>query len=152
MTAHPNRPHRLPGTGVIARVAVAAGAVLLAGCGTRVAHSTAEMQAAASHHQGPPPIPAATLRLVAVREMATIRPLTLSGRPGIGDRAHREAAAVSVALARHRSGSKATGVTLARVQARAAGLGTPRVVWLVSIDPYGGAYPSGESLLLRDHQ
>ncbi len=50
---------------------------------------------------------------------------------------------MSVALARHRSGSKAVGVTLARVQARTPGLGTARVVWLVSIDPYGGAYPTG---------
>jgi hypothetical protein len=129
----------------MARAAAAAGAAaLLAACGTRVAHGTAEMQAAASH-QGPPPIPAATLRLVATQEMAAIRPLAPGGRPGIGDRARRETAAVSVALARHRSGSKAIGVTLARVQARVAGLGTPRVVWLVSIDPYGGAYPIGKT-------
>ncbi len=52
---------------------------------------------------------------------------------------------MSVALARHRSGSKAVAVTLARVQAPAAGLGTARVVWLVSIDPYGGAYPTGSA-------
>jgi hypothetical protein len=77
--------------------------------------------------------------------MAAIRPLAPGGRPGIGDRARGEAAAVSVALSRHRSGSKAVGVTVARVQAPAAGLGTPRVVWLVSVDPYGGEYPTGST-------
>jgi hypothetical protein len=128
----------------MAGATVAAGAVLLAACGTRVAHGAAGTQAAASH-QGPPPIPAATLRLVAAREMASIRPLAPGGRPQIADRARREAAAVSVALSRHRSGSKAVGVTLARVQAPAAGLGAPRVVWLVSIDPYGGEYPTGST-------
>ena len=125
-------------------MAVAAVAALLAGCGTQVAHGAAEAQAAASR-PGPPPIPAATLRLVAAQEMAAIRPLAPGHGPGTGDRARREAAAVSVALARHRSRSKAVAVTLARVQARTAGLGTARVVWLVSIDPYGGAYPTGSA-------
>lgn len=144
MTAHRNRPFRRLGRGVMAFVAVAAGAALLAGCGTRVAYGAAGAQAASSHPE-PPPIPALTLRLVAAREMAAIRPLNPGHEPGIGDRARREAAAVSVALAHHRSGSKAVGVTLARVQARTAGLGTARVVWLVSIDPYGGAYPTGRT-------
>jgi hypothetical protein len=64
MTAHRNRPFLCPGREVMAGAAVAAGAVLLAACGTRVAHGAAGTPAAASD-QGPPPIPAATLRLVA---------------------------------------------------------------------------------------
>jgi hypothetical protein len=65
-------------------------------------------------------------------------PPSTPGRPPRGDPS-------GVALARHRSRSKAVGVTLARVQARAAGLGVARVVWLVSVDPYGGAYPTGSA-------
>lgn len=138
-TTHRNRSFRC-----LAVIAVAAAAALLAGCGTQVAHGAAEAQAAASR-PGPPPIPTATLHLVAAQQMASIRPLAPGRGPGIGDRARLEAAAVRVALARHRSGSKAVGVTLARAQARAPGLGTARVVWLVSIDPYGGAYPTGSA-------
>src|SRR5689334_17649929 len=79
-TTHRNRPFRRVGV-----MAVAAVAALLAGCGTQVAHGAAEAQAAASRPA--PPIPAATLRLVAAQQMASIRPLAPGHGPGIGDRA-----------------------------------------------------------------
>jgi hypothetical protein len=142
MTGSQSRLARCLRRAVAGWAIVTAGAALLAACGAQVAPSAAGQGAAWAHLPG---IPAATLRAVAVMQGAAIRPLTPGQRAAMRGLAHGEAVAVGVALARHRPRSQALGVTVARVQAHAAGLGKPRVVWLVSVDPYGGEYPAGST-------
>ena len=47
------------------------------------------------------------------------------------------------ALAQQPHGSQVLGMTLARVQGAGPGFRQPRLTWLVSVDPFGGAYGAG---------
>jgi hypothetical protein len=64
-------------------------------------------------------------------------------RAAVADLAASKATAIRAALAQHRPGSKVLGVTLARVEGHRIGFARAKAVWLVSVDPYGGAYGTG---------
>ena len=96
---------------------------------------------------GPSPIAEATLaRLASITVGTTISPVTSARamRAAVPHLTRSEAAAVHAALAYDRPGSRIMGITLARVIMYGPGFNhRPRLVWLVSVDPYGGAYIEG---------
>lgn len=96
---------------------------------------------------GPAPIAAATLQaLASVSVGTTITPVTgpRAMRAAVPRLARSEAAAIRAALEYDRRGSRVVGVTLAWVTMDGPGFNQrPRLVWLVSVDPYGGAFVEG---------
>jgi hypothetical protein len=76
---------------------------------------------------------------------ASVTPVTASRElyAVVPDLTRSKTTAMRVALAQHRPGSKVLGVTLARVRGHLIGSAQARVVWLVSVDPYGGGYGAG---------
>jgi hypothetical protein len=96
---------------------------------------------------GPSPIAEASLaRLASITVGTTISPVTSpqAMRAAVPHLARSEAAAVHAALAYDRPGSRSMGITLARVTMYGPGFNhRPRLVWLVSVDPYGGAFIQG---------
>ncbi|HEX4257250.1 MAG TPA: hypothetical protein VH089_19315 [Streptosporangiaceae bacterium] len=96
---------------------------------------------------GPGAIPAAVLDAVTGGSSARIDVVTSPGSV-LARPAASQARAVRTALSQLPHGSKVLGLSLARVQG--FGFGTDRsraqLAWLVSVDPYGGAYGAGGSL------
>ena len=92
----------------------------------------------------PPPIPSAILQ--AATGGSSVR-ITVIQSPGsvLAHPARSRAAALRAALAQEPHGSQILGVSLARVQGFGFGSDMTRaqLAWLVSVDPYGGAYGGG---------
>lgn len=90
------------------------------------------------------PIAAATLQaLASVTVGTTIAPVTglRAMHAAVPRLARSEAAAIRAALEYDRRGSQVIGITLAWVTMDGPGFNQrPRLVWLVSVDPYGGAF------------
>ena len=92
----------------------------------------------------PAPIPAATLSAVASGSPRRVDVVASPGsalpHPGAS-----QAAALRSALAQEPPGSKVLGLSLARVKGFGFGSDMTRsqLAWLVSVDPYGGAYGAG---------
>jgi hypothetical protein len=121
--------------------ACAGGLVAASACGSAVAppgSHTASGQV--------PPVSRMTLRAF-LDGHTSLRVISVTAsrvpRAVIPDLTKSRTTAIRVALAQHRPGSKVLGVTLARVQGHLIGFEQARIVWLVSVDPYGGAYGSG---------
>lgn len=95
---------------------------------------------------GPSPVAAATLRAIAAAEVGTtITPVTdpYAMRADVPHLARSEARAIRAALGAWPR-SKIMGITLAWVTMSGPGFNErPRLVWLVSVDPYGGAFVEG---------
>ena len=92
----------------------------------------------------PPSIPAATLNAMSAGSSVRVTPVTSpQATRAVPDLARSEAAAMHAALVQQSRGSEVLGVTLARVQGAGPDLRQPRLMWLVSVDPFGGAYGSG---------
>jgi hypothetical protein len=93
---------------------------------------------------GPAPIPPATLQALISGRRASI---TVVKSPGsvLAHPAQSQAAALRSALAQQPRGSQILGLTLARVKGFGSGTDMSRaqLAWLVSVDPYGGAYGAG---------
>ncbi|HWG15544.1 MAG TPA: hypothetical protein VG268_19960 [Streptosporangiaceae bacterium] len=89
-------------------------------------------------------IPAAMLQAITGGSSGRI---TVVPSPGsvLAHPAQSQAAALRTALAQEPHGTQILGLTLARV--KGFGFGTdmtrPQLAWLVSVDPYGGAYGAG---------
>jgi hypothetical protein len=89
----------------------------------------------------PAPIPAAILNAVTGGSSATIdvvpSPGSVLAHPGTS-----RAAALRTALSQEPHGSKVLGMSLARVKGFGFGsdMTRPHLAWLVSVDPWGGAY------------
>jgi hypothetical protein len=136
------------GTGWIARLrrsaigsACVGGLVVASACGPAVA--TSGSRSAASQV---PQVSRTTLQAFLDGHTAvSMTPVTASRalRAVVPDLTRNKAAAMHAALAQHRPGSKVLGVTLARVRGHLIGFAQARVVWLVSVDPYGGGYGAG---------
>jgi hypothetical protein len=92
----------------------------------------------------PAAIPAAVLNAVAGRSSARIDVVTSPGSV-LAHPAASQAAALRTALAQEPRGSKVLGLSLARVKGFDFGsnMTQSQLAWLVSIDPYGGAYGAG---------
>ena len=92
----------------------------------------------------PAAIPAATLNAVTGRSSARIDVVTSPGSV-LAHPAASQAAALRTALAQVPRGSKVLGLSLARVKGFGFGSNMARsqLAWLVSMDPYGGAYGAG---------
>jgi hypothetical protein len=121
--------------------ACAGGLVVASACGSVVAPSGSQEATGQV-----PQVSRATLQaFLDGHTSLSVTPVTASAalRAMVPDPATSKAAAMRVALAQHRPGSKVLGVTLARVRGRLAGLARARVVWLASVDPYGGEYGAG---------
>ena len=95
---------------------------------------------------GPSPVAAATLRAIAAAEVGTtITPVTDPNamQADVPHLARSEARAIHAALGAWPR-SKIMGITLAWVTMSGPGFNErPRLVWLVSVDPYGGAFVEG---------
>ena len=95
----------------------------------------------------PAAIPATVLDAVTSGSSAQIDVVTSPGSV-LAHPAVSQATAVRTALSQLPHGSKVLGLSLARV--KGFGFGTDRsrsqLAWLVSVDPYGGAYGAGSSL------
>jgi hypothetical protein len=141
---------RLPGG--IARLArsvigmACAGGLVVAAsaCGSAVAQSGSR----AGPGQVPPVSRAVLHAFVAGVTAVHVTPVPASRalRAVVPDLIRSKTTAMRVALAQYQPGSTVLGVTLARVQGRAMGFARARLVWLVSVDPYGGKYRSGGGL------
>ena len=109
-----------------------------------VAAPSAALPTAVPRASGPVPVAAATLQaLASVAVGTTIAPVTgpRAMRAAVPRLARSEAAAIRAALEYDRRGSRVIGVTLAWVTMDGPGFNQrPRLVWLVSVDPYGGAF------------
>jgi hypothetical protein len=92
----------------------------------------------------PAAIPAAVLNAVAGRSSARIDVVTSPGSV-LAHPAASQADALRTALAQEPRGSKVLGLSLARVKGFDFGsnMTQSQLAWLVSIDPYGGAYGAG---------
>ena len=92
----------------------------------------------------PPPIPSAILQAAAGGSSGRITVIQ-SPRSVLAHPAQSQAAALRTALAQEPHGSKILGASLAHV--KGFGFGSDRsraqLAWLVSVDPYGGAYAAG---------
>jgi hypothetical protein len=97
---------------------------------------------ASSSGTGPAPIPAATLRAVIGGRPASITAVKSPGSV-LAHPADSQAAALRAALAQQPHGSQVLGLTLARVQGFGSALKGATLVWLVSVDPFGGSYVVG---------
>jgi hypothetical protein len=90
-----------------------------------------------------PPVPSAILQVISAgpRRIAVVQP----PGPALAHPAQSRAAALRTALAQEPRGSKVLGLTLARVKGFGFGSDMSRyqLAWLVSVDPYGGAYGAG---------
>jgi hypothetical protein len=92
----------------------------------------------------PAAIPAGVLAAVAGRSSAQIQVVTSPGSV-LAHPAASRAAAIRTARSQLPHGSMVLGVSLARVKGFGFGPDRSRsqLVWLVSVDPYGGAYGAG---------
>lgn len=136
------------GTGWSARLrwsaigmACGGGLLVASACGSAVASS--ESRAAASQV---PQVSRTTLQAFLDGHTAVrLTPVTAFQelRAVVPDLTRSKTTAMHAALAQHRPGSKVLGVTLARVRGHLIGAPQARVVWLVSVDPYGGGYGAG---------
>jgi hypothetical protein len=90
-----------------------------------------------------PPVPSAILQVISAgsRRIAVVK----SPGSALAHPAQSQAAAQRTALAQEPGGSKILGLTLARVKGFGFGSDMSRyqLAWLVSVDPYGGAYGAG---------
>jgi hypothetical protein len=138
------RAGRCRAAGAAAAVLLAVSACTASGTNSRPA---ATSSSAVPRPTGPSPIAEATLaRLASTTVGTTISPVTSprAMRAAVPQLARSEAAAMRAALAYDRRGSRIMGITLARVTMYGPGFNhRPRLVWLVSVDPYGGAYIEG---------
>jgi hypothetical protein len=97
---------------------------------------------ASSSGTGPAPIPAATLQAVIGGRQASITAVKSPGSV-LAHPAQSQVAALRAALAQQPHGSQVLGLTLARVRGFGSGLSQATLVWLVSVDPFGGSYVAG---------
>ncbi|HYY19628.1 MAG TPA: hypothetical protein VE864_12380, partial [Streptosporangiaceae bacterium] len=90
---------------------------------------------------GPAPIPVAVLNAVTAGSSATIDVVPSPGSV-LADPGTSRAAALRTALSHEPPGSKVLGMSLARVKGFGSGsdMTRPHLAWLVSVDPWGGAY------------
>jgi hypothetical protein len=150
--------------GACAGVAAAAAGALAAvtACGSAAVHPAAGSTSASSSSPASPsaagspapsgtpsaavlaPIPAATLHAVASGRRASITAVTSPGS-ALPNAAQSEAMAVRTALTQEPRGSQLLGLTLARVKGFGFGadMSQAEQVWLVSVNPFGGSYVSG---------
>ena len=92
----------------------------------------------------PPPIPSAILQAATGGSPSRITVIQ-SPRSVLAHPAQSQAAALRTALAQEPHGSKILGASLARVKGFGFGsdMSRAQLAWLVSVDPYGGAYGAG---------
>lgn len=150
--------------GACAGAAAAAAGALAAvtACGSAALHPAAGSPSASSSSPASPsaagspapsgtpsaavlaPIPAATLHAVASGRRASITAVTSPGS-ALPNAAQSEAMAVRTALTQEPRGSQLLGLTLARVKGFGFGadMSQAEQVWLVSVNPFGGSYVSG---------
>jgi hypothetical protein len=145
------RAPRTAGRRLLAVCASAAGLLVVSACTATAPHprpATTPSPAAQgpARQAGPSPIAAATLHALASAEVGTtITPVTSPAvmRADVPHLARSQAAAIRAAIGAWPR-SKIMGVTLAWVTMSGPGFNQhPRLVWLVSVDPYGGAYVEG---------
>jgi hypothetical protein len=86
----------------------------------------------------PGSIPAVTLQAMTSGSSARVTPVT-AAQAGV-NLEQSEPKAMRAALAQEPHGSQILGMTLARVTGTGPFFSKPQVAWLVSVDPYGGAY------------
>jgi len=145
---------RAPRTTVRRLRAVCAGAVMLVAASACTATATHPRPTATpppatqgqAQRAGPSSVAAATLRAIAAAEVGTtITPVTDPNamQADVPHLARSEARAIHAALGAWPR-SKIMGVTLAWVTMSGPGFNErPHLVWLVSVDPYGGAFVEG---------
>jgi hypothetical protein len=129
-----------------AALLIAALPITVPACGQGVTHpgATSPAPGATATRAGvteaqPRPIPAATLRAMVAGGSWDVTPV-MSPQGAVADLARSETAAMRTALAQQPRGSKVLGMTLARIRGPGPGFHQSRLTWLVSVDPYGGAF------------
>ena len=118
----------------------------------RVAAGVPSGGRAVAHGLHPAAIPAAVLDAVTGGSSARIDVVTSPGSV-LAHQAASQAAALRTALSQLPHGSKVMGLSLARVQGFRFGSDMTQsraLAWLVSMDPYGGAYGAGGQGLRPD--
>lgn len=92
----------------------------------------------------PPALPATVVQALTSGRRASIT-VVPAPSSGLGQPLRSQAAALRTAVAQEPPGSRILAMSLARVKGFGFGsdMATSQLVWLVSMDPYGGAYGAG---------